>query len=264
MNNDSRLQEMRITEYPICQFNIVLGEHGRSFRSTKKNKYFVVGGNEDLKLVQYAVNSEYKKKKKEGYAVAGEIIFLIPDDSYRDLAMDMMDKLNFRGSVQVVPPIKTEVPHVDSKVEEVKREEEVETPQEEHIESVSDVKEEEKNEQTIIEKEDTFEVKKVSSVKQATAIEDSSVLKEEEKKQASDMVFHGDFEVPHHTTISTKKKEISKKSEKDEDVSSYMWGDSTSEQLVSKKKSRIDLPVIIFIVSFIFLVGAVILLFVLK
>lgn len=264
MNNDSRLQEMRITEYPICQFNIVLGEHGRSFRSTKKNKYFVVGGNEDLKLVQYAVNSEYKKKKKEGYAVAGEIIFLIPDDSYRDLAMDMMDKLNFRGSVQVVPPIKTEVPHVDSKVEEVKREEEVETPQEEHTESVSDVKEEEKNEQTIIEKEDTFEVKKVSSVKQATAIEDSSALKEKEKKQTSDMVFHGDFEVPHHTTISTKKNEKNKGVEKDEDVSSYMWGDSTSVQLVSKKKSRIDLPVIIFIVSFIFLVGAVILLFVLK
>lgn len=263
MNNDSRLQEMRITEYPICQFNIVLGEHDRTFRSTKKNKYFVVGGNEDLKLVQYAVNSEYKKKKKEGYAVAGEIIFLIPDDSYRDLAMDMMDKLNFKGSVQVVPPIKTEVPHVDSKVEEVKREEEVETSQEEHIESVSDVKEEEKNEQTIIEKEDTFEVKKVSSVKQATAIEDSSALKEE-KKQTSDMVFHGDFEVPHHTTISTKKKEKNKRVEKDEDVSSYMWGDSTSKQLVSKKKSRIDLPIVIFIVSFIFLVGAVILLFVLK
>ena len=163
-------EKSKVMEYPICQFYIVLGKHEREFKNTKKNKYFFVTGNEDLKLIQYAVNSEYKKKKKEGYAVAGEIIFLIPTIDDRSSALELMEQLNFKGRVKIVPPLKKKevVPSVEE-ISEKKVEKNLEV-QEEKVEDVKavqekdiDVKETAVNdkEKNVVVNEDTFEVERV-------------------------------------------------------------------------------------------------------
>ena len=249
--------ENKITEYPICQFNIVLGEHEKIFRSTKKNKYFLVSGNEDLKLVQYAVNSEYKKKKKEGYAVAGEIKFLIPDESYREAAIDLMDRLNFNGSVEVVNSSKKE--EVISKVELASKEDSlaVDTTSVEKEEAVESINIESDMVNGASELPSSNDNKKVVSKEHSIADDKDSV-------KAVDRVFHGDFEIPHHIVENSRKPIKDNKSDKEEDISSYMWGDSKKSQIISDKKRKIDLPVIIFIISFLLLVGAIVLLFVLK
>ena len=254
MNDGSNIRniENKITEYPICQFNIVLGEHERIFRSTKKNKYFIVSGNEDLKLVQYAVNSEYKKKKKEGYAVAGEIKFLIPDESYREAAIDLMDRLNFNGSVEVVNSSKKE--EVIPKVELPSKDESL------NVDTVSDEKDD------VIESDNVNDVPELISNNDDEKVitKEHSIVADKDSVKVVDRVFHGDFEMPRHIVENGKKPIKESKKDSEEDISSYMWGDSKKSQIMSDKKHKIDLPVIIFIISFLLLVGAIVLLFVLK
>ena len=58
------------------------------------------------------------------------------------------------------------------------------------------------------------------------------------------------------------KKTASSINSKNDDVASYMWGDEEDSKLLTKK--RIDLPVIVFVISALLFIGAIVLLFVLK
>ena len=246
MNNGSieNKRSSRITEFPICQFYIVLGNHDREFKNNKRNKFFPIRGNEDIKLIQYAVSAEYKKKKKEGYAVAGEIIFLIPDVKYKDLAFKLMEILNFKGRVKIVPPLKKEEPPV--------KEEPKPKP----------IKEEVIKKEEVIEKEEAK-----PEIKEPPKEEPLPKEKKEEKKKKE---------------IIPKKKE--EKKLEDTDITTYMWGNTSPELKSEKKASRkkkkepkkitfenptkpkkkIDVPVIIFILSALLLIGSIILLFIWK
>ena len=247
MNNGSienKRSSNRITEFPICQFYIVLGNHDREFKNNKRNKFFPIRGNEDIKLIQYAVSAEYKKKKKEGYAVAGEIIFLIPDVKYKDLAFKLMEILNFKGRVKIVPPLKKEEPPVKEETKPNPIKEEVIKKEE------PPVKEEPKQEIKVTPKEEPLPKEK----------------KEENNKKE----------------IKAPKKEEKKLEETD--ITTYMWGNEPLESKQLKKASRkkkkepkkitfekpkkpkkkIDVPVIIFILSALLLIGSIILLFIWK
>ena len=226
----------------VCQFYIVLGHYDQTFQNNDENRYFIVSGNEDIHLIQYALSEEWKKKKKENIGVASEIIFLIPDLSYEDMAKDLMDKLNCRGKFQVVKPIVKEEIDVkkeknmledskeESNVQNLSREEfRRRLEQEEEEESISEVKEEKiVNEE--IDKDDVEDVKK-----------------------KDDHVFYGDFP----------KKKVDLK-DSSSSVADYMWGEEKSKNLMLNKKRKLDLPVIIFIISLVVLIVAGILLFVLK
>ncbi len=241
MNNNKEIKKNRITEFPICQFYIVLGKHNREFKNTKKKKFFPIRGNEDIELIQYAVNAEYKKKKKEGYAVAGEIIFLIPDIKYQEVANILMDKLNFKGSIQIVPSeIKKEVKKEEDKPKEEKTKARIIDTPKEIVSSQEKEKQEDKKETDITETKKELENK--------TEI---------------------------NKTIGKKVLVKPKQEEKEQDASSYMWGDSLPKEkrkskvkpIASKEKSqkkKIDLPIIIFLLSALLLIGSVILLFILK
>ena len=70
-----------------------------------------------------------------------------------------------------------------------------------------------------------------------------------------DNIFHGDFP-------KTKQRSLK---ENNEDIADFMWGNETSKSLIKAKKERkIDAPVIIFILSALILMGAIILLLILK
>ena len=239
---EQKSDTMQKEETPICQFYIVLGRHDRTFQNDEKNRYFPLSGNEDINLIQYALGEEWKKKKKEHIKVASEIIFLIPDLSYKDLVKELMDKLNCRGKFQVLRPLKKE-PVIQ---EEVKKE-----PKPNIVE--------EKEEQT--KEPEKTSTSPLMSMKAQIEKEGNNEIKKEEKKinlPKEDNIFHGDFPKKPSNITNIKK-------EDEKDIKDYMWGDAKNSKLTKKKKEKkIDLPIIIFVVSALFLIGAVILLWILK
>lgn len=220
-----------------CQFYIVLGPHDRIFQSTDEKKFFPLNGNEDVNLIQYALSEEWKKKKKENIIVASEIIFLIPSLEYKESAADLMQKLNCRGKCQVIRPLKKEI---------LKKEEIKEEPKKENIEE--ETKENKKEEISI--QTPTEEVEEKPKEKEPTQ---EFKIRKEKTIVNQDNVFHKE----------TESNEISKN-----EIADFMWGDAKKSKLekskASKSDKKIDLPVIIFILAAILLIGAVILLFILK
>ena len=79
-------------------------------------------------------------------------------------------------------------------------------------------------------------------------------MEEEVIKKKDDHVFYGDFP----------KKNVQLKDSSSSSVADYMWGEEKSKNLMLNKKRKLDLPVIIFIISLVVLIVAGILLFVLK
>ena len=215
----------------ICQFYIVLGHHNRVFQNDEKSRYFKVTGNEDVNLIQYALAEEWKKKKKEHIKVANEIIFLIPDLSYQDLVKELMDKLNCRGKFQVLKPIRKDAV----------------IPKKEQVENEKEKLEEKMQEEPI----------KKPLPPEKPQIEENIQAEIEKTIPKKDNIFHGDFP----------KKEIpnQKKETETKDMKDYMWGDEENNKLLSRKKEhKLDISVLIFIISALFLIGAVIILLILK
>ncbi len=226
----------------VCQFYIVLGHYNQTFQNSDENRYFMVSGNEDVHLIQYALSEEWKKKKRENIGVASEIIFLIPDLSYEDMAKDLMDKLNCRGKFQVVKPI------VKEEIDVKKEEDTLEEPKEEL--NVQNLSREEFRKR--LEQEDEVPI---SEVKEEKIVEEETDTDEEDDvKKKDEHVFYGDFP----------KKKVDFKDSSSSSVADYMWGEEKSKNLMLNKKRKLDLPVIIFIISLVVLVVAGILLFVLK
>ena len=234
-----------------CQFYVVLGKHDREFHSDEKSRYFMVSGNEDIHLIGYAFGEEWKKKRRDHIKVASEVIFLIPSEEYRDLAQNLMDQLNFRGEIQLVPSLHKdnhsttpEIKSDDLEIQELKEESEVD--------SLPEIHENTRDESQSQKLDDSLEFyvprEKFDVVKKAEENHDDI-------SSNQDHVYHGDFVRP--------------VVDEADDVSSYMWGNdkkkSSGKKLVRKKSTGfIDLPVIIFILSALLLIGAIVLLFVLK
>ena len=245
------MTEITKEQEKICQFYIVLGNHDKTFQNDEEHRFFQLKGNEDTNLIQYALAEEWKKKKKEHIKVANEIIFLVPDISFKDEVKELMDKLNCRGKFRVLKPIKKEIK------EEPKKEPIIETkpkeePKEEKI--VPPVVLEEKKElptEPLPIKEEPDNTSDITPIK--SDYKESNIYHKEIKE---DNIYHKEVEFPN---INNKKKK--KEKEEDKDVSNYMWGNLDKKELTSKK---IDLPIIVFIISALFLIGAVVLIFVLK
>ena len=222
----------------VCQFYIVLGHYDQVFQNNDENRYFMVSGNEDVNLIQYALSEEWKKKRKENIEVASEIIFLIPDLSYEEMAKEWMDKLNCRGKFQVVKPI------IKESKEDIKKEEDVQDSTD-----VQNLSREEYRKELEQQVEVSLEVKEEKIVD--NIVQESE---EEEVKKKDEHVFYGDFP----------KKRMELKNVGSSSAVDYMWGEEKSKNLMLNKKRKLDVPVIIFIVSFVVLVIAGILLFILK
>ena len=230
-------KEEQDNQKKVCQFYIVLGHYDQAFQNNDENRYFMVSGNEDVQLIQYALSEEWKKKKRENIGVASEIIFLIPDLSYEDMAKNLMDRLNCRGKFQVVKPIVKE--EIDVKKEEDTLEEPI----------VQNLSREEFRRR--LEQEEEVPI---SEVKEEKIVEEDSIKEDaEDIKKKDDHVFYGDFP----------KKKIDLK-DGNSSVADYMWGEEKSKNLMLNKKRKLDLPVIIFIISLVVLIIAGVLLFVLK
>ncbi len=253
MDNSNSHTDGKITEFPICQFYIVLGKHDQQFKNSKKNKYFPISGDEDIKLIQYAVNMEYKKKVKEGYAVASEIVFLIPSIDYYDAAKLLMDKLNYNGTIRVVPsrkkevekPILVEKENINDNV--VKKSDGIRTLEQNTLPL------EQVNEPVKV-ADDNFDIQKEAPEYHYQSSFDISQI--DFDNQDGDHIKVDDSSTYSQDSIDYEKM--------DSDL-----GNSSSKKLIKVKTTNkstafVDLPVIIFILSALFLIGSIILLFVLK
>lgn len=240
--SDNDMNENKMKEFPICQFYIAIGVPTKELKNDKKNKYFPVSGKEDTKLIQYAIMEEYKKKRKEGYAVASEIICLVTNENDKKEANELLDKLKFKGKIVVIPPKKEELPKepIERLIET--KEEEKETKKEE---------EKEKIKEEPINREELFNnIRK----REKTTTEPNE---EPMKKIIKDNVFHGDN--------NNSLKKSSKPKTQEEEAARFMgWDEDLLKPKKLNKKRKLDLPVIIFILSFIVLAVAIILLLILK
>ena len=250
MNEPKKIETLTNEKPTICQFYIVLGHHDRNFQNDDENRYFPLSGNEDIDLIQYALSEEWKKKKKEHIKVANEIIFLIPDLSYKDLVKELMDKLNCRGKFQIIRPKKIEEP---VKKEPIK--EEVSNIKEEQIEkeiekNVEQPKKEKSTSSPLmsmkeqIEKEDNNEPEPEITIKEPQHIKEDNIYRGEIPRKP----------IPNIKPLTDTT-----------EIKNYMWSDEENTKLTSNKKERkIDLPVIIFIIATLLLIGAIVVLVILK
>ena len=230
-----------------CQFYIVLGSHDREFKNSKYYQYFPVGeckgDKESIAFILKGLGRAFEKKKNLKQPVEDHLIFLIPDASYFDQARGLMKKLDPSGRIQIVPPLKKKETKIVKT--EIKEEESVSVKKE-----VPPIKKEE-NTTSVVKPE--IKEEKQEPVKVV-------------KQPAVDNIYHGEIS----------KKETANTPKKEENVMDYMWGDTKNKKLENKtkkkekisspkkEKKKIDIPVIIFILSAILLVTSIILLFVLK
>ena len=245
--------QIRSNQNRKCQFYVVIGKHDRQFTNSKYQQYFTAVP--DINLIRKGFDGAFKKKKMDRIPIEEHLIFLIPDADYFNDARELMDKLDRGGKIQIVPPLKKKElkPVIVSKKEnEIRQESDLQVKKPIEKEEIVGVQNEQVKVEAVVEEKPKEEV-----------------VKEPEKPKYSynpaNNIYHGDFNTNRGEGTTTN-------SEGDSlDVASYMWGkeDINTKKLVRKSSTPksaafIDLPVIVFVLSALLLVGSIVLLFVLK
>ena len=242
----------------LCQFYIILGNKNFTGKNDG-NVYINATGAQDVKLINKAIFNAFHKKRDEGVLVANHIIFLIPNDEYKEQSLKIMDELNLDGKIEyleekketLIPKIK-EIPPQEVREEE-KKEENIGR---ENTSLDLDFNKETIQKELSLSTEDTFSKSKT--------IEEEVPLKYSPPKQ--DNIYRGEID------NSLIRKESKKEVMSDRDSATYMGYNPTLinnnvKTLVRTpnqgRRAFITLPVIIFILSALLLVASIVILFVL-
>lgn len=87
----------------ICQFYVLFGN--RNFKPPQNNDVYINATDiYELKDLSAKIMETYKEKAKAGFKVGSEIIFLIPNEKYRQHTEDIIKKLKVNGKVEVMAP----------------------------------------------------------------------------------------------------------------------------------------------------------------
>ena len=243
----------------VCQFYIILGNKNFTGKNDG-NVYINATGAQDVKLINKAIFNAFHKKRDEGVLVASHIIFLIPNDEYKEQSLKIMDELNLDGKIEyleekketIIPKIK-EIPPQEVREEEKK---------EENIGRENTSLDLDFNKETI-QKEVSLSTEDTLSKRKTT--EEEIPLKYSPPKQ--DNIYHGEID------NSLMKKDNRREEMTDKDSATYMGYNPTLinnnvKNIVGmprqdRKAAFITLPVIIFIISALLLVASIVILFVL-
>lgn len=209
----------------LCQFYVVFGN--KNFESSNNKVYINANNINNLKELSDKIISTYKEKAKLGFKVGSEIIFLIPNEKYRQKTEEIIKQLKVNGKIEVMEPIKSKTPEtfsgplppppLEMKVSEKKEEKTIEI-------------------NAFPQKLNKIEEKNITSEENLNTKEENKAIekKEEDKTpvyQPNDNIYRG--------TI-----------------------DSTTYTNFNKPKKKNNLALIIFIISLIFFIISLILLFV--
>ncbi len=242
----------------LCQFYIILGNKNFTGKNDG-NVYINATGAQDVKLINKAIFNAFHKKRDEGILVANHIIFLIPNDEYKEQSLKIMDELNLDGKIEyleekketLIPKIK-EIPPQEVREEEKK---------EENIGRENTSLDLDFNKETI---QKELSLSTEDTLSKSKTIEEEVPLKYSPPKQ--DNIYRGEID------NSLIRKESKKEVMSDRDSATYMGYNPTLinnnvKTLVRTpnqgRRAFITLPVIIFILSALLLVASIVILFVL-
>ena len=85
----------------ICQFYVIFGN--RNFVPPMNNNVYINASNiKEIKELQIKIIDAYKEKAKLGNKVGSEIIFIIPNEKYKQKTEEIIKQLKVNGKIQVM------------------------------------------------------------------------------------------------------------------------------------------------------------------
>ena len=217
----------------LCQFYVVFSN--KNFVSPNNNNVYISANNiNNLKELSDKIIATYKEKSKAGIKVGSEIIFLIPNEKYRQKTLDIIKQLKVNGKIEVMDAVKTKTPETFSgplpppPLEMKNPTEKIEKPilANSIPNELNKIEEKNISNEIVLNKEET---------KEEIKIEDTSIDKKADDKtniyQPNDNIYRGTIGSGTYTTLNQEKK-------------------------------KNNLALIIFVISFIFFIISLILLFV--
>ena len=102
----------------ICQFYVIFGN--RNFVPPTNNNVYIDANNiKDLKELQVKIIEAYKEKSKLGIKVGSEIIFIIPNEKYRQKTEEIIKQLKVNGKIEVMVQKKEQEPIINNTIAQV-------------------------------------------------------------------------------------------------------------------------------------------------
>lgn len=104
----------------ICQFYVIFGN--RNFNPPTNNNVYIDANNiKNLKELQVKIIDAYKEKSKLGFKVGSEIIFIIPNEKYRQKTEEIIKQLKVNGKIEIMNQKKEQEPVVNNKINPIRQ-----------------------------------------------------------------------------------------------------------------------------------------------